>query len=509
MRRLLVLLIVAAMVGLIVSPSLMAATQRKLVIAIGEEPSGVDQTASWTGVDFQISENYGEYLIYRAPNGDLKPGLAASWKVSPDGKEMEIALRKGVKFHSGDPLTAKDIAFSYERGRAKSSTAKTKLASLEKIDIVDDYRLKFYFKAPDVTFIPNRGGTMIASKSYFDRVGEEKFSREPVGTGPYKFVSYVLGEYVDVERFKDYWGEKPAVAEARFLFAPEDTTRLAKLKAGEADIINACPYTDVKELEKDPRFKLVKLPVEHPTLSVVFSFQNPKVPWHDRKVRLAMAYAVDCNAIVKNVLHGIPNRWPFLAPHELGYDPALKHYPYDPQKAKQLLAEAGYPQGFEMKLYYATTGRVQMNRPVAEAVASYFEAVGIKTQLIGEEWMAYRSRYNAAKGPEAEYVAVFTHGRAGSPDPTYNMTLFFSKGGGISMYNNPELDKINAEAKATVSNAKRAELIKKAVRLVYEEVPSFPIYNNVAVYAMKKDVGFVPTRKYNMDLTLVKDMSFK
>jgi peptide/nickel transport system substrate-binding protein len=509
MRKLFVLLVAISIIGLGVAPCSMAAAQRKLVIAIGEEPSGVDQTASWTGVDFQITENYGEYIIYRAPNGDLKPGLAASWKVSPDGKEMEITLRKGVKFHSGDPLTAKDIVFSYERGREKSSTAKTKLASLEKIDILDDYRLKFYFKAPDVTFIPNRGGTMIASKTYFDKVGEEKFSKEPVGTGPYKFVSYALGEYVDLERFKDYWGEKPPVAEARLLFVPEDTTRLSKLKAGEVDLINACPYTDVKDLEKNPAFKIVKLPVDHPTLSVVFSILNPKVPWHDRKVRLAMAHAVDGDAIVKNVLFGIPDRWPFLAPHEVGYDATLKHYPYDPKKAKQLLAEAGYPQGFDLKLYYATTGRVQMNKPVAEAVTSYFEAVGIRTQLIGEEWLAYRSRYNAAKGPEAEYAAVFTHGRSGSPDPTYNMSLFFSKGGGISMYSNPELDKINAEAKATVNDAKRAELIKKAVRVIYEDVPSFPIYNNVAVYAMKKDVNFTPTKKYNMDLTLIKDMSFK
>jgi peptide/nickel transport system substrate-binding protein len=509
-RRLFVLTSAAAAgTSLLGTPINALAAESQIRIAIGEEPSTVDHSASWTGVDYQIAENYGEFLIQRATNGDLKPGLATSWKISADGKTVDFSLRRNVKFHSGDAFTAKDVLFSMERGRTKSATVKSRLSSVERIEVIDDFTVRMHFKAPDVTFIPNRAAAMMVSKAYFDKVGEDMFSRQPVGTGPYKFSRFVSGEYMDIERFSGYWGDKAKLTAARFFFIAEDTTRVAKLKAGEVDLINACPYSAVKDLQSRSDFKLVKLSLDHPTMSVVFATQNPKVPWYDKRVRQAMAHAVDTDAIIKNVLSGIPTHWPFLAPHELGYDASVKNIAYDPAKARALLAQAGISGGFDLKLYYAVTGRVQMNTQVAEAIASYFEAVGIRTRLIGEEWLAYRARYNAAKKPDADYVALFTHGRAGSPDPTYNMALFFSKDGPISVYSNPDLDKLNAQAKATVDPVKRADLIREEVRLIQADVPSFPIYNNVTIYAMRKNITFTPTQKYNFDLTLVKDMAFQ
>jgi peptide/nickel transport system substrate-binding protein len=375
--------------------------------------------------------------------------------------------------------------------------------------VIDDYRFKFYFKSADVTFIPNRTCTAIVSKSYYDRVGEDKFVKEPVGTGPYKFARYVPGEYVDVERFEDYWGEKPPVREARFLFIAEDTTRVSKLKAGEVDLIGNCPYPSVKDIDATPGLKTLKFGTNHPTVSVIFSTRNPKVPWHDRRVRLAMAYAIDCNSIIKNVLYGIPNHWAFLAPYELGYDPDVKTYPYDPKRARELLAEAGYPKGFEFRFYWPITGRFPMAREGAEAIASYFEAVGIRTRLVGEEWAAYYSRLRASKGETSEYVSYFSGGRSAAPDPSYYLDLFFGGEGGFSIYFNPELDKITAEAKATMNDAKRAEVIKKGVKLIQDEVASIPIFNTVAVYAMKSNIDFKPTQKHNMDLILLKDVTIK
>jgi peptide/nickel transport system substrate-binding protein len=508
-RRIILLLTVVLMIGFLLVPYSNSAAEKKLTIAIGMEPTTVDQSSSYLGsADYQVAQNYAEYLVYRTPSGDLKPGLA-SWKISPDGNEIEFALRKGIKFHSGDFLTAKDVAFSFDRGRVKSSTTRTRLASMEKFEVIDDYHFKIHFKTPDVTFIPNLGGPMIVSKSYYDRVGEDKFVKQPIGTGPYKLVRYVPGEYVDMERFEDYWGEKPSVKEVRFLFVPEDTTRLAKLKAGEVDFIAACPYPSVKDVQTNPGLKVIKFPTGHPSVSVVFSPQNPKVPWHDRRVRLAMAYAINCDTIIKNILQGIPDRYVFLAPYELGYDPELKHYPYDPKKARDLLAESGYPNGFDLKLYWPITGRVPMLREVTEAVASYFEAIGIRTKLMGEEFAASLARVRTSKGPDAEYVSIQNAGRAGSPDPSYYLNLFYGKEGGFSVYYNPEFEKVAAEAKATINDTKRAEVIKKAVRILLEDVPSIPIFNNVAVYAMKKNIDFKPTQKYNMDLVLVKDITTK
>jgi peptide/nickel transport system substrate-binding protein len=486
-----------------------AASEKKLMVAVGQEPGTIDPSLMNTIADLIVGENYLEYLIARTPDGDLKPGLATSWKVSPDGKVIEFVLRKGVKFHSGDPLTMKDIEFSFERENAKNPIVKSRLRTMERLEVVDDSRFRVHFKAPDVTFIPNRGAVAIVSKSYYDRVGEEKFVRNPVATGPYKVVSYASGEYIDLERFEDYWGPKPSVRQARFLFVPEDMTRVTKLQAGEVDIIGACPYPLVDDIAKTAGLKTVKLSTGHPTPSIVIAPHNPKMPWFDRRVRLAMAYAIDRKGILKNILRGIPDQFAFLAPFELGYDSGLKPYPYDPQKARQLLAEAGYPNGFDLTLYWMITGRFPMSREIAEAVASYFEAVGIRTKLVGEEFMPGTTRQRAAKGPDAVYVAFAMHGRAGSPDPTYYLDLFFSKEGSFSTYNNPELDKLTAEARAMANDAKRAAIIKKAVKIVHDDVPSIPIFNGVAVYGMKKNIEFKPTQKSAHDAILVKDVMIK
>ncbi len=483
---------------------------KKLLIAIGMEPINLDISLTADGGDWPVVENYGEYLISRQPNGELKPGLASSWKGSPDGKVIDFTLRKGVKFHSGDPLTVRDVVFSFERGREKNNTVRTRLSSMEKIEAIDDYHFKVYFKEPDVTFIPTRGSAMIVSKTYYDKVGEEAFRRQPVGTGPYKFVRHVPGEYLDLERFEDYWGTKPSVKEARFLFVPEDTTRLAKLKAGEVDFINSVPYPSVKDIETSPNFKTVRLALHAPTRGIIFQAQNPKTPWHDVRVRQAMAYAIDRKAIVDSLLNGIPNLGTWLAPEELGYDPSLKDYSYDPKKAKQLLGEAGYPSGFELKLYWPVSGRVPMVREVCEAVASYFEAVGIRTKLIGEETAQFTARRRAAKKPDAEFVCYFGGSSlAGAPDPTYSLSLYYTKNGALSVYYNPEVEKITAEARSTVNDEKRGELIKKAVKMLHEDVAAIAIVSNVAVFAMKKNIDFIPTKKHNIDLVLVKDMTVK
>jgi peptide/nickel transport system substrate-binding protein len=479
-----------------------------ITIAIGDEPTTMDQTIAWTGVDYNTIENYAEYLFPRNTAGEIVPGLAESWTYSEDGKTLEVKLREGVTFHDGSPFTAADVEFSYARGSELSATVRNRLRSLESLEVVDDHNIVFHFTNPDVTFLPNRGAAMIASKTYFDAVGEEEFARMPVGTGPYKFVSYSVGENVEVERFDDYYGTVPPIARARFVFIADETTRVASLQAGETDLIMACPYYAVIGFDGTDEFKTEKLPLNHPTMSIVFSTQNPDDPWYDKRVRLALAHAVDYDAIISGVLFGVPERLAFLGPDEVGYDPELKPYPYDPERAKALLAEAGFADGFDMELNYAVTGRVQMNPQVAEAIASYFETVGVRTRLIGEEWEAYRAKYNAQKEPGASYVGLFTHGRAGGPDPTYNINLFFGAKGPISIYNNPELDAINSQATATMDETERAKLIQQAIDLIHDEVPSFPVYNNFAVYAMKSNVAFVPTRGFNFDLVLVKDMSF-
>lgn len=510
-KKALLFLAVFLVVGLSWNPCSDAASAKRFNIAVGQEPASMDQTLGYLGADFVVLENYGEYLVYRDPNGDLKPGLATSWKISSDGKVIEFELRKEVKFHTGDPLTTKDVLFSLERARAKNTTVRTRMKFVEKIEVIDDYNFKVHFSAPDVTFIPYRGGVMIASKSYYDKVGEDKFVKQPVGTGPYRVTNYVPGEYVDLERFEEYYGPKPLIKEARFFFVPEDTTRVAKLKAGEVDFIGACPYPSVSDLEKNPKFKVIKLSTGHPTPSVVFQNSNPKTPWYDRRVRLAMAHAIDCEAIIKNILMGYPEHYARLAPWELGYDPELKPYAYDPKRAKELLAEAGYPNGFEFNLYWAITGRTPMTREMTEAIAAYLQAVGIRTKLVGEENATHYARMRSIKkSPEGVFVAFNSVGFvAGAVEPTFILDIILTTDGGFSVYSNPEFDKVVAEARGTVDDAERAKIIKKAVRIAYDEVPNIPICNIVFFYAMKNNIDFIPTQRFSFDLVMLKDIKVK
>ncbi len=223
-----------------------------------------------------------------------------------------------------------------------------------------------------------------------------------------------------------------------------------------------------------------------------------------------MAYAIDWKSIVRNILYDIPNHYAFLAPYELGCDPNLKPYAYDPKKSRELLSEAGYPKGFDLKLYWTITSRVPMAGEVAEAVASYFEAVGIRTKLIGEEAVAANSRRRAANTANAEYVCYYgMTGRTGAADPVFLLDMYYTSAGTASVYSNPEFDKIIAEARSTVNDTKRGELIKRAVAILHEDVSGIPIFNNVALYAMKKNIDFKPTQKHQIELLLIKDVTMK
>ena len=302
-----ILLIFAFMFGLTVSNSESAAVsgaiKKKIIIVLPSEPDTLDlNSTKMPGISAPIAENITERLIGLTNDGKLVPtGLATSWKVSPDGKEVEFVLRKNVRFHNGDLFTAKDVQFSHERGLKNSQPYQRVMRYLDSFAVLDDYRVRFRFKNPDAQFLPSRG-TPVQSKSYYDKVGEDKFFREPVGTGPYKFVKWDPGLAIELKINENYWGEKPVVKEARFNFVREDTTRVSMLKTGEADMISECPFMVVKEVEK-AGFKTARQST-HPSVSVQFHTYNPKVPWYDKRVRLAIALAIDSKTMVYESLSG-------------------------------------------------------------------------------------------------------------------------------------------------------------------------------------------------------------
>ena len=481
-------------------------SSQKVTVAMMAEPDTLDPTTTRFNVtSAPISNNLFERLVDLTPDGKCVPGIA-SWTVSPDGKIVEFTLRKGIKFHNGAPLTTKDVEFSHNRALKTNPTHQRAMRTLDRFEIVDDYKCRFIFKEPDVLFIPTRT-LAIVSKSYFDKVGEDEFVNKPVGTGPYKFVAWKLGEYIDIEANENYWGQKPQVKQARLRFVKEDTTRVSMLKTGEVDMIMSTPYPLVKEIES-AGFKTSRLPT-HPPTSIQFHNGNPDVPWYDKRVRLAIAYAIDGDFIVKNLFQGIPGRYARLSPGELGYDPELKPYPYDPKKAKELLAQAGFAKGFEMPLYYFS-GRIAGQKETAEAVSLYLAAIGITCKVQGIEAAQMLDKARAFHNdPKAVYVGLATVPMAHLPEPTEALATGYYSKQAMALYFNKDMDTLIEKIQTTMDDTKRGELIKQAIRMLHEDVATIQIFSATDVYAMKSTIEFTPTKKNREPLILIKDVRIK
>ncbi|HEU0094024.1 MAG TPA: ABC transporter substrate-binding protein, partial [Vicinamibacteria bacterium] len=285
-------------------------------------------------------------LVKPMPGNAMAPSLAESWSMSKDGLTYEFVLRKGVKFHNGDVMTAEDVKFSFERYRgASSSDLKAKVA---RVDVVDPNRVRFTLKRPWPDFLtfyatPATGAAWIVPKKYVERVGDDGFKKAPVGAGPYRFVSFKPGVELVLEAFEGYWRKVPSVKTLVFRVIPDESTRLAALKRGEVDIAYSITGPLADELKSTPGLTLA--PTFFPfTIWLVFTEQwDPKSPWHDKRVRLATNYAIDRQGINQAVYLGYSKLAYSFVPQSMEYYWAPPPYPYDPKRAKALLAEAGYP----------------------------------------------------------------------------------------------------------------------------------------------------------------------
>lgn len=479
------------------------AASDKVVIAMPWEPEKMDPTSARMGpYVIPIADNIFNRLIDATPDGEPTPGIA-TWEVLEGGKVFEFTLRKGIKFHNGDPLTTKDIEFSHNRAMEKVMGYKLRMRKFDKLEIIDDYKIRFIFKGPEVTFLPSRE-LLIASKNYYDSVGEEQFVKNPIGTGPYRFVEWKLGQYLDIEANKDYWGGEPAIKHARFVFAAEPSTRVSMLKAGEVDMIDHTPYEMVEDL-KSSGFKTIK-GAASPTIGLQFHTFNPDVPWYDKRVRQAMAYAIDKEAIVKDLFNGIPELYAWLGPDEIGYDPEIKPYPYDPEKAKKLLREAGYAKGFEMPLFYfsSTVGV----KETTEVVISYLNQVGIKAKAEGREApVLIAGMRDWHTDTTAKVVIMSGPSIANGADPTSALDMFFFSKSPMGICGTPELDALIEEAGTKINSTERGEVIKQAFRIINEDMPIIPIWTTVIVYTMKPNINFIPQKKSPYNPIHIKDMS--
>lgn len=470
-----------------------AQDEKPLRVAMNADPDVLDMTQSTNPPQgLATLTNVYEGLWGFNPDGSKRPGLVETYDVSPDGKVITLHLRHGVKFQSGDPFTSQDVLWSHQRMLKKTWFYSGFARFIDHMEAPDDYTVTVIMKQVDAQFLAIPA-LIIASKTYYDRVGEKEFAAHPVGTGPYKIVDYKPAQYLDLATWDGYWDKQPAIKRAHFVFVSDDNTRVTKLQAGEVDMIMATPYAAYDQL-KNAGYTLVKLPV-HPTQSVQMSLINKHTPWADVRVRQAMAYAIDKNAIVKGLLHGVPTDYPRLMPDELGYDPDLKDYKYDPAKARQLAQEAGYPNGFDMPLY-VSTGVYFGTQETAEAVALYLKQnLNVNTKIQGIQLIQLLQLIGRmAKDPKGEYVSVAGLPVANLPTPLEGVSLAYYGKAPFALNHDDQMDALYEKADATLDLAKQGALIAKMMEIEQNVLQTITLWQYVDVYAMRKGVTYRPVR---------------
>jgi len=409
--------------------------------------------------------------------------LADSWEFREN--RWVFKLKKGIKFHSGASLTSKDVVFSVEKMRdiKGGSLQAPNFRDVTEMLTLDDQTVVFVTKQPLAIFLDRLRNRFIVSKAAGDKFGDQLY-QNLLGTGPYKFVSFQRGGNLVFTRNDDYWGSKPAIKEIIFRKVTEDGARLAALESGQADFINNVPIHEVARLQRHPRIRVERIK----SLSMYFLMMNvAHKPFDNKLVRQAVNHCVDAPAIVKNIFDGIayPNEGP-VGSDVIGADPKLKPYPYDLKRAKELLAQAGYPQGCDVRLYYSA-GTYPKDKEVCQVVAAQMVKGGFRVELISQEYALHWG----PEGVNGGKLGFYYENRGSLTDADTIYDQYFRTGTTKrTNYSNPEFDKIIEEDQKTYDPKKRVALLQQAGKIIMEEALMVPLYNLADIYGLSKNLAW-------------------
>ncbi len=426
-------------------------------------------------------------LVKPMPGNAWAPSLAESWTASKDGLAYEFVLRKGVSFHNGDTVTAEDVKFSFER--YKGSGAATLKARVASVEIVDAQRIRFRMKQPWPDFMsfyatPATGAAWIVPKKYTERVGEDGFKKAPVGAGPYRFASFNPGIELALEAFDGYWRKVPAVKRLVFKSVPDESTRLAMLKRGETDVAYSIRGPNAEEVKRTPGLGL-KATLPTFTEWLLFTQQwDPKSPWADRRVRLAANFAIDRKAINDSEFLGYGQPAPSIIPRDFEFYWPAPAYAYDPAKARQLLAEAGFPKGFDA--VEVVTDAVFA--PEAEAVINGLQAIGIRARLLPLERAAF---YKADQ--EKQFKHLVRVGSAAAGNAATRIEAFVVSGGNRAYGGHPDIDALFRDQATEMDRKRREGMLHKIQQLMHERAMFAPIMEPAFLSGVGPRLGEIPT----------------
>ena len=485
-----------------------AAWSEELRIGIKTETSSIDPHWQTLIVNIQIDRHFFDHLIEVGDSMELKPGLATEWKAI-DETTWEFKLREGVTWHDGSPFTADDVVFTFARtDQVPNAPAPFSQYTRGKtVKKIDDYTVHVSTEGPYPLMATDVAQFAIISRKHGEEATTADYNsgKATIGTGPYKFVEYVPGDRIVMEANADYWGGKPAWDRVVFKPIPAGPARIAALKSGDVDLIDFVPPADINSLKEDPDVAVWQGPSNRPVFlhldsnrdlspSIMDNDGNPlwPNPTRDWRVRKAISKAISREAIVDKVMEGNAVIATQLLPEGFfGYNGEIEPEAYDPEGARKLLAEAGYPDGFEITLH-GTHDRYINDKQVVEAVAQMVSQIGIKVNLKTHPVATYYTTANT----RAFSFWLGSHSVAtGEPSAQLNHLIHTTWPGTPYCctprgYSNPRVDDIIEQAMVTVDDAAREQLFKDAIAIAVKDVAFIPLHYQLNTWASNPSVKY-------------------
>ncbi|WP_096202415.1 ABC transporter substrate-binding protein [Bacillus sp. FJAT-45350] len=491
------------------------AGDQTLIFARGGDSVSLDYASITDGESSRVTVQIFETLIeFDEDSFDIGPGLATSWDFDDDGKRFVFQLREGVKFHDGTDFNAEAVKINFERWADQEheynfadagytySVYGTQFGgfkgdeghAIKEINVLGDHEIEFVLNHPLGSFLQNMGMSYFAitSPAAFEEYGD-RINENPVGTGPFKFVSWTRDDNIVLEKNEDYWQEGlPKLDKVIFQVIPDNSARFTALRSGQIDIMDGVNPDDIATVEADPELAIF----ERATNNIGYlGFNMDKEPFDNVLVRRAINHAVNKEALIGALYGGLAEPAKnAIPPGYLGYNDAIDAYDFDPEKAKELLAEAGFADGFEFDLWTMPVARPYMPDPqrAAEALQADFAQVGLKANIVTMEWATYLEK------TEQGEQDLFMLGWSGvNGDPDYFLSNLLSThaipGGNRTFYRNDEVTAILDEAKTTVDFDVRAALYEEALQLIHEDAPMVTLVHSIPTVAGSSRVsGYVP-----------------